>query len=345
MIGRECVDEEQWVTRETFARTLAVYQILPGPEAHELCVYFGRIRGGRVGGLLAGLGFMGPGFVLMLALSILYVHAGLDEHFAELFYGLQASVAALIALAVVRFARRFCTSVALALLSVVAFAATVAGAGFVFVLAGGGALHWVWRSRPARSAPVPALLPWLAVGAISLPLAGDILVEGLKVGLLTFGGAYTAVPLLQEGAVQHHHWLTEDQFLDGLALGGVLPAPLIIFATFVGYLAGGLAGALIMTAAVFGPAFFFPTFFHEQLVAVAENQRLHAFLDGVAAAVVGLVAAVTLDLVDEAIVDAFSAALAVGAFLALLRWQGKLAIVAVVLGCGAIGAAAQLTFL
>jgi chromate transporter len=343
MIAHECVDEEGWITREMFRRLLAVYQILPGPEAHELCVYFGRIRGGRRGGLLAGLGFMAPGFVLMLALSILYVHAGLDERFAELFYGLQAAVAALVALAVVRFARRFFTSPFLAVLGIAAFAATLAGAGFLAVLGVGGALHWAWRARPG--APVPSFAPWLLVGAISLPLAGDILVEGLKAGLLTFGGAYTAVPLLQEGAVEHHHWLTQDQFLDGLALSGVLPAPLIIFSTFVGYLAGGLTGALIMTAAVFAPAFFFPTFLHDRLVAVADDTRLHAFLDGVTAAVVGLIAAVTVDIVDAAVVDVFSALLALAAFMVLLRWEGKLALVTVVLGCGAVGAAAQLTFL
>src|SRR5687768_9527546 len=94
MISKECVDEEQWVDAETFKKTLAVYQVLPGPEAHELCVYFGRLRAGRRGGFVAGLGFMLPGFVLMLGLSVLYVEAGLDERFEELFYGLNAAVGA-----------------------------------------------------------------------------------------------------------------------------------------------------------------------------------------------------------------------------------------------------------
>ena len=92
MIKRECVDEERWVSEETFRKTLAVYQVLPGPEAHELCVYFGRLRGGKLGGLLAGLGFMLPGFVLMLGLSILYVEAEISEELDELFYGLAAAV-------------------------------------------------------------------------------------------------------------------------------------------------------------------------------------------------------------------------------------------------------------
>src|SRR4029078_5951629 len=90
VIKGECVDELGWVSDATFKKALAVYQILPGPEAHELCVYFGRIRGGRLAGLLAGLGFALPGFVLMLALSILYVGANLAGHLDEIFYGLSA---------------------------------------------------------------------------------------------------------------------------------------------------------------------------------------------------------------------------------------------------------------
>ena len=102
MIKHECVDEQGWVSEESFKKTLAVFQILPGPEAHELCVYFGRVRGGKLGGFLAGLGFMLPGFVLMLALSILYVEANLAGHLDQLFYGLTAAVGAVVARAVSR---------------------------------------------------------------------------------------------------------------------------------------------------------------------------------------------------------------------------------------------------
>ncbi len=126
-------------------------------------------------------------------------------------------------------------------------------------------------------------------------------------------------------------------------MGGILPAPLIIFSTFVGYLAGGLGGALAMTLGIFLPAFLFPIFLHRHLVAIAENPRIRPFLLGVAAGVIGLIAAVTVDIVDTSIVDGYTAALAIGAFLALNRWHGKLTVLWVVLGCGLIGAALQLT--
>src|SRR5687767_12247938 len=147
MIKQECVDEEGWVDEETFKKTLAVYQVLPGPEAHELCVYFGRIRGGKLGGFLAGLGFMLPGFVLMLGLSILYVEAGLDERFEELFYGLQAAVGALVAMAIVRLSRKFLNDVPLVVIAVGSLAATyLLGLGFVLVLLAAGLAYELWTN-------------------------------------------------------------------------------------------------------------------------------------------------------------------------------------------------------
>jgi chromate transporter len=349
MIKRECVEEEGWLDERGFQRQLAVYQVLPGPEAHELCVYFGRLRGGKLGGLAAGLGFMLPGFLLMLGLSALYVEADIAENLDALFYGLNAAVGALVARALVRLSKSFIQDVPLALIAIAGFALTLfADASFILVLLGGGVLYELWRNArswvgraPSFTLSVPVLI-WIAVGAITVGLAGEILLEGLKAGLLTFGGAYTVVPFLHDGAVQNHHWLTEDQFIDGLAIGGVLPAPLIIFSTFVGYLASGLLGALLMTLGIFIPAFVFPIFLHRQLVAIAENERLHQFLLGVAAGVIGLIAAVTVEILEASVVDVYTAALALGAFLALNKWHGKLTVLYVVAACGAIGAALQL---
>jgi len=347
-IQQECVDEQGWVDEETFRKTLAVYQVLPGPEATELCIYFGRIRGGKLGGFAAGLGFMLPGFLLMLGLSVLYVEADLADQLDDLFYGLQAAVGAIVAAALVRLSRSFITDVPLALLAVAAFAVTLfASAGFALVLLGAGLAYelWTnaprWTSRTRSVALTPAALLMAAAGAVTLSLTAEIFWEGLKAGLLTFGGAFTAIPYLHDAAVEGQGWLTEAEFVDGLALGGVLPAPLIIFSTFVGYLAGGLAGGLAMTLGVFLPAFVLPIFFHRRLVAVAENPRIRPFLLGVSAAVIGLIAAVSVDILEEAIVDVPAAILAVLAFLALLRWHGKLTVVAVVLACGVAGALLQ----
>jgi chromate transporter len=350
MIKRECVDEEMWISEWSFKKLLAVYQILPGPEAHELCVYFGRLRGGKMGGFLAGLGFMLPGFVLMLGLSILYVEANLAGHLSALFYGLTAAVGALVARALVRLSKSFISDVPLGIIAVVGFALTLwVGISFVLILLGGGIAYELWKNgrrwthRANSFAITPLAVLAVAAGAITVSLTAQIFLEGLKAGLLTFGGAYTVIPFLREAAVENHHWLTSGQFNDGLAMGGVLPAPLIIFSTFVGYIAGGLGGALVMTLGIFIPAFVFPIFLHRQLVAVSENERLHPFLLGVAAAVIGLIAAVTVTILETSVVDVYTALIALGAFAALQRWHGKLTVVYVTAVAGIVGVVLQHT--
>jgi len=163
-------------------------------------------------------------------------------------------------------------------------------------------------------------------------------VYGLRSGLLTFGGAYTAIPFLQHDAVITGAWMTNQQFLDGLALSSILPAPLIIFSTFVGYLGGGPWGALVLTIGIFLPAFSFTlighNFFEEKFI---ENKAAHAFLDGVTAGVVGLIAVTTIGLFQTAVTDLPSLGIFILSLLALYRWKSKAIIPLVMLGAGALG--------
>ena len=152
-------------------------------------------------------------------------------------------------------------------------------------------------------------------------------VAGLKGGLLTFGGAYTAIPFIRDDTVGRG-WMTDAQFLDGLALSGVLPAPLVIFATFVGWISGGWAGALAITAGMFLPAFAFSMIFYERLESLAEHKRLQSFLAGVAAGVVGVIAVTLFDLARTAAAKTpdilISAAIFVVALTVVIRWKSKL---------------------
>ena len=347
------------MTRERFNRTLAVYQVLPGPEATELCCYFGMIARGRRGAVLAGLGVVLPGFALMFLLSCVYVRYGITSSLAlAVFAGFQPAVAALIVRAVQRIGRHALTNrwlwgiaaaTALTQLLDAPFPLTLAAAGFVYVLVTRrrpvlavllgavvlvGVVGWtLWeagRDEAASAAGVEASAP-------RDPSLGRLALSGLRAGLLTFGGAYTSIPFLQHDAVERGGWMTNEQFLDGLALGGILPAPLIIFGTFVGYLGGGAAGALVMTLGIFLPAFAFTLVGHDLLERAVENPTLHGFLDGVTAGVVGLIAAVTLGLLRAALDDPLAVAIFVAALLVLARWSGKLSIPAVMAGAGAIG--------
>jgi len=189
------------------------------------------------------------------------------------------------------------------------------------------------------------LIPTLPTQTITAPSTSsnesvspiNLLLSGLRAGLLTFGGAYTAIPFLQHDAVQIGGWLTNGQFLDGLALSGLLPAPLIIFSTFIGYLGGGPLGAIAITLGIFAPAFAFTMIGHEYVERLVENTAVHAFLDGVTAGVVGLIAATALGILSETITGIHAWVIFALALLVLFQSKAKWAIAAIILGAGAYG--------
>lgn len=364
MIRHELVDEERWISSAHFNRVLAVYQILPGPEAHELCVYFGMRSRGRWGGILAGLGFMLPGFVLMFALSWAYVRFGLKTDGVQaIFAAVQVAVAALIVRAVVRIGGHVVTDRWLWAIAILATAAQLAGVHFAIILSVGGVLHMLARKGATRIAAAVALAAAAAIavyavragglagfeslsraapaaaGAIrtaTLPLP-QLFWSGLKAGLLTFGGAYTVIPFLQRDAVTRGAWMSNGQFLDGLALSGLLPAPLIIFSTFVGYLGGGPWGAVAMTLGIFLPAFSFTLLGHDALEAFVHRPRVVVFLEGVTAGVVGLIAGTTLALLRVSLTGVESVVLFAIVLAILFASKARLVIPAVIAGAALWG--------
>lgn len=362
MIKRELVETTPWISPARFNRLLAVMQALPGPEAHELCVHLGMRARGRVGGILAGLGFMLPGFLLMLALSWLYFRLDPDSRgIGAALLGVQAAVTGLILLAVPRIGRHALSNRWLWGIALLAGAATVAGTSFWLVLPAGGCVYALAARGGQRPALIAATLfiatavlqaliipasrpPEFSVQAVAHPGAVGwpwLLLAGLKAGLLTFGGAYTAIPVLRGDAVGRG-WMGDGQFLDGLALSGVLPAPLIIFSTFVGYVAGGPAGALAITIGVFLPAFAFSLIFYDRLEAIVGDPRLHAMLEGIMAAVVGLIGATALQLATG-LLAASPDRLALGAILgaaviAIAVLKGRLVTPLVLLAAAGAGA-------
>jgi chromate transporter len=360
MIRRELVDEERWIDSGRFNRLLAVMQVLPGPEAHELCVHMGIRARGRLGGLLAGLGFMLPGLVLMLLAAWAYVElAGTSPVLSAVFVGVQATVLAIIARAVHRIGQHILASASLWLIMAAAAGATIAGVNFWVVLPAAGlsyagvrsgrwwfvavvlcvaiAMGLATQSSPTEIAPPPAA----AMAATTFAL----FVAGLKGGLLTFGGAYTAIPFVRADTVDRG-WATDAQFLDGVGLANVLPAPLVIFATFVGWMSGGLIGALAITAGMFLPAFAFSMIFYERLERMVEDVRLQTFLTGVAAAVVGVIAVTAFQLGEAAVATTpnllLTAVLFAVSLMVVYVWNSRYS-APVVLVAGAIIGAASLS--
>lgn len=357
MIKKELVEEEKWISMEQFHRVLAVYQVLPGPEAHELCVYFGMRAGGRWGGFLAGLGFMLPGFILILFLTWFYVHYGIHSPLAQtLFTGIQAAVVSLIVFAVYRIGKHSVANgklFAIAILSGISF---FLGGNFLIILVLAGVAYMLWDRNKLF-----AIFCGLALATIILLTvyenginlrhyqthhstseirtqgnAGHVFVTGIKAGLLSFGGAYTSIPIVEEDAVTKHHWMTQAQFLDGIALSGILPAPLIIFSTFVGYFGGGWLGAILITIGVFFPAFSFTLIGHAIMERLIANKKLHSFLDGVTAAVVGLIAITAIRLFITTVTGLSALLIFSLGLLVLIKFRSRYTVLVIVLGAGLI---------
>lgn len=363
MIRKRLIEEEGWMSGPRFNRLFAAMQVLPGPEAHELCVHLGIRARGRIGGLLAGLGFMLPGFVLMLAAAWAYVRfaSGLDAAQGALL-GVQVMILAVIARALQRIGMHVLEDRLLWVLAAATLVLTLVGAPFWIGLGAAGGLYALGEGR-SRSVVVAAVLAVVGVAATvwitgwspaallpdadvaiaptaHAPVMGalPLLWTGLKAGLLTFGGAYTAIPYVRADTVGRG-WIGDGTFLDGVALAGLMPAPLVIFCTFVGYVVGGWVGALAITAGVFLPAFAFSMIFYERLERLVEDDRLHRLLAGVAAGAVGVIGATFIQLAAgaSARLPGVWPALAVFAvgLVVSWRWKSRLA-TPVLLAAGAV---------
>ena len=268
-----------------------------------------------------------PGFALMFMLSWAYMRYGLQaQGVAAVFAAVQVAVAALIVRAVFRIGRHVVTDGWLWGIAIVATAAQLAGVHFGIILTVGGLVYLLARRQFKVMAWALSALSVAGVAGYIVSMGGAagfdalsgsaapaetlfrygmpslaLFWSGLKAGLLTFGGAYTVIPFLQRDAVTQGAWMSNAQFLDGLALSGLLPAPMVIFSTFVGYLGGGPLGAVAMTAGIFLPAFAFTLVGHDALERLVHQPRIQSFLAGVTAGVVGLIAGTTLALLKVSV--------------------------------------------
>jgi chromate transporter len=356
MIRRELVDEERWISNAHFNRLLAVLQVLPGPEAHELCVQLGMRARGRIGGLLAGLGFMLPGFIIMLGIGWVYVALSpIMGLLTGAFLGVQAGVVAVIVRAVHKIGTHILEDRWLWVVAIVAFGATLLGVAFWIALVAGGAGYAAVKAGRHGLAAAVAIIAAVTsvvfhfygrdisrddIDAVSPTGPLPMLWTGLKAGLLTFGGAYTAIPYVRADTVGRGQ-ISDGQFLDGIAFAGVIPAPLVIFCTFIGFVVRGWLGAVAVTVGVFFPAFAFSMIFYERLESVVGDQRLHRILAGVAAAVVGIIAATSVQLgwATLQLVPSMPVAIAIflGAFAAVWFWKSRYAIAIVLVGSAIAG--------
>ncbi len=314
---RDLVERRQWLAREDFIDGVALGQTMPGPLAAQVVMWVGFLRRRALGALLTSATFIAPSFILVLAVAVAYVRYSGLSIVQGLFYGIAPAVMAIIALAAYKLARLTNRSDKRlwAISAVVGTVTAVTGAEIAVLFIGAGLLMVVleapprWLRRPAGSAPAVALFGLLpsATGAVALGAStGTLVALGLffaKAGAFIFGSGLAIVPFLREGVVTQHHWLNERQFLDAVAMGLITPGPVVITATFIGYLVGGLAGAVVATVAIFLPIYLGVVIPGPWFVRHRANRQIQAFIKGATAAAAGAIAGATVILVRQSVVD------------------------------------------
>lgn len=256
-IRRDLVDRRKWMTDEKFAKAIALIKALPGPTATQLSIYSGYVRGGRLGGVLAGVGLIFPSFLMMLALAAFYDSVEALRWTGPMMNGMQAAAIGVILESVWQLAQPFRARAPFWLVAAAAGAITMWRPSIEpIVIVGAGILGVVvYQANP--SAILRAIVPPFFLGGtqIALPLVGRLGGVALKAGAFTFGTGLAIVPLLSHDVVDKYQWLSQRQFLDALAFGQITPGPVVITVTFIGYKVAGLLGAVLATVGVFTPAF------------------------------------------------------------------------------------------
>src|SRR6478736_172623 len=308
MMFNHMVEKRQWLSKDRFIKIMAFCHVLPGPEALQLAIYVGCLKRKLWGGILAGLTFILPGAVVMAVLSWLYVEYGKLPQVLNALYVLKPAVLGIIAAGIIKLGGAAIRNWFLAVLLVGAFVGMrFAGINFLVILLIAGVLNLLIEDGwPRLRRSVPSRQVTILGFALLIPFVDSRLFQiawlFFKTGLFSFGGAYASLIFVQRGAVAEHHWMTDGQLLDGVALSVATPGPFMLFTTFAGYLAGGLAGAILATFFVFLPSFVFVLGGAHYVEKVRDNKTIQAFLAGVSAAVVGVIGVVSLELIPQALV-------------------------------------------
>jgi len=335
MMFNHMVEKRRWLSKDRFIKIMAFCHMLPGPEALQLAIYVGYLKRKLWGGVLAGVTFIVPGAIAMIVLSWLYVRYGKLPQVTDALYVLKPAVLGIIAAGIIKLGRASIRNLFLGVLLVGAFMGMrFAGINFLLILLIAGLLNLLMERGSTLLKRTAPTLPVMLVGTSALLPFGDSRVLQIawlffKTGLLSFGGAYASLVFVQRGAVAQHHWLSDGQLLDGVALSVATPGPFMLFTTFVGYIAGGIPGAAVATIFVFLPSFVFVLGGVHYIEKVRENRGLQAFLAGVSAAVVGVIAVVSLDLIPQALVDWITVGISVVAFVLIAFLKRDVALVAI----------------
>jgi chromate transporter len=323
LMEKELVTERGWLSRDEMRDAIAVSQTLPGPLAIQVGIFISYLRGGFWGAWAGGAAFILPNFLIVAALGALYVHFGGLSWITAIFYGVSPAVIALILHSCWRLQKLGMEHWLQWLIAALCFVFTVALEAEVAVLfIGAGILGMLYYGTLFRGAALAAAP--LALGtskAATASTLGQLLGFFLKAGSLTFGSGLVIVPFLEKGLVQQTGWLDAREFLVAVAIGMISPGPVVITATFVGYLVAGFWGALVSTVGIFLPSFLLILIVAPILMRHRANRNVQGFVKGAYAAAIGTILGASVLLGKIAIGDWLTAAIAALSLAALFRWK------------------------
>jgi chromate transporter len=342
---RDLVERKKWISKQDYVEGLALAQLAPGPLAAQLAIYLGWVRGRVAGATLVGLAFVFPSFIMVLALSALYVHFNGLSWMRGAFYGIGASVIAIIARSAFKLVKMTLSKDYL--LWTLFFGSAVVTAWteseIVWIFLASGVLTLFIKAPPklVRTSTL-ALLP-LPVWSMS-GLAGPASVATLwtigwyfaEAGAFVFGSGLAIVPFLRVGVVENFQWLNDRQFLDAVAVAMITPGPVVITVAFIGYLVAGFAGASVAALATFLPCYLFTVLPAPYFRRFARNRSLKAFVDGVTAAATGAIAGAAVVLGKRALFDVPTILICLATLAVIIRFK-KAPEPLVILAAGALG--------
>ncbi len=321
---QDLVDERGWITKQDYVEGLALAQLAPGPLAAQLAIYLGYVRAGILGATLVGAAFVLPSFLMVLALSAAYVRYGGLSWMQGMFYGIGAAVIAIIARSAFKLTKLTLGKDRLLWVIFLALAVSTAWTSqeiiWLFLL--GGVVSVVVKALPANvraSSPANLLLTGLVLPASGT--IGAIFLYFAKAGMFVFGSGLAIVPFLYGGVVQGHHWLTDRQFVDAVAVAMITPGPVVITVAFIGYLVAGVTGATAAALGVFLPVYLVVIVLAPSYKRWAKNRQLNAFVRGVTAAATGAIAGAVVVLARRSIYDLPTVLIGVLSLAVLMKWK------------------------
>jgi chromate transporter len=329
---RDLVEDKKWINDSDFKEGLALSQLAPGPLAAQLGIYIGFVHFGILGATVSGLAFVLPSFIMVVLLGIAYQAFGGLPWMQAIFYGISAAVIGIIVLSSYKLTAKsiskfeipaiksnwllwifYITAIVLTAVTQQEELLLFVALGFIYMIVKAPP---AWIKRPKTASFF--LLSTAGFSAIELGKLGDLAWFFIKAGAFVFGSGLAIVPFLHAGVVNEHHWLTENQFVDAVAVAMITPGPVVITVGFIGYLVSGFTGATVAALGVFIPCYLFTIIPAPYFKKISQNKSIKAFVDGITAGVIGALVGAVIVITIRTIVDIPTALIAIGTVFTLI---------------------------